>query len=219
MIKTLTSDYFETLKKCHKAFYFKYVKGINFSTKKDVYKLGRDIHSMIYYKLQGMPLEKIEKNLDEQTLKHWENLKNDTIIQNELICAEWGFDVPLDEEHWINGRIDAVFKSGDEYIIADWKTGQNLPYAPSESYQSMIYMWAFYQCQEDLGLNFAPEQLKFVFVSTENQGVHKEVQCSSEMIEKIDMLLKDKIKEAETIETYDKNEKSCIFCPYESICS
>lgn len=217
-IKTLTSDYFETFKKCPRAFYFKYIKDIRFSSKKDVYKLGRDIHSMVYYKLRGLSLAKIEQNLDEVTNKHWENLKSNQLLQNKLVCAEWGFDVPIDEDYWVNGRIDAVFRQGAEYIIADWKTGQSLPYAPEESYQAMIYMWAFYKCQDDLGIEFEPEQLKFIFVSTEKEGVQKEVQCSKEMVEKIDTLLKDKIAEINAMCKFDKNESSCTFCPYESIC-
>lgn len=218
MIKALTSDCFETLKRCPYAYYLKYVKGIRFADRKGAYQLGRDIHSLAYYKLQGLPIEKIEKNLDEVSKKHWVNLQKYPLLSEKLVCAEWGFDVPIVDEYWINGRIDAVFSIGDEYVIADWKTGQSLPYAPEESYQALIYMWAFYCCQDDLGLKFEPEQLKFIFVSTEKEGVQKEVQCSREMISKIDSLLKEKIKEMEEAESFEKIKNSCGFCPYEGIC-
>jgi len=223
MIKTFTSDHFETYKRCPKAYYYKYIKGIKFALQKDTYKLGRSTHSLIYYHLRGLPLSKIEANLDEITQEHWQNISQNPLLSKKLVCAEWGFDILLGENTWLNGRIDAVFETGHQackqYIIADWKTGENLPYNPEEKYQAMIYMYAFYKAQKDLGLEFEPHQLKFIFVSTKKENLEKEITCSGDMILEITQNLLGMVDEIESKRAFEPNKKSCAFCDFAQICA
>jgi CRISPR/Cas system-associated exonuclease Cas4 (RecB family) len=222
MIKTFTSDHFETYKKCPRAYYYKYKKGIKFALHKDTYKLGRSIHSIVDYYLRGMPLSKIEANLDETTQEHWQNILKNPLLSKKLVCTEWGFDILLSEGVWLNGRIDAVFEdeyqSLKQYIIADWKTGENLPYAPEEKYQAMIYMYAFYKSQKDLGIEFEPHQLKFVFVSTKEENLEKQILCSEEMILEIEKNLAGMVDEIDSDIDFSPNKKSCAFCDFAQIC-
>ena len=44
------------------------------------------------------------------------------------------------ENYYLTGRFDALYKKGDEYIIYDWKT-LNLPKNPSYDLQSVVYMY------------------------------------------------------------------------------
>lgn len=218
MIKTFTSDHFETYKRCPKAYYYKYIKGIKFALQKDTYKLGRSIHSLVYYRLRGLLLSKIEANLDELTKENWQNVSKNPLLSKKLICAEWGFDISLAENIWLNGRIDAVFEHNGQYIIADWKTGENLPYNPQEKYQAMIYMYAFYKSQRDLGLEFEPKQLKFIFVSTKKENLEKEIACSDEMILEIEQNLTGMVEDITATIDFEPNKKSCAFCDFAHLC-
>lgn len=219
MIKTFTSDHFETYKRCPKAYYYKYIKGIKFALQKDTYKLGRSIHSLVYYHLRGLPLSKMEADLDEVTQEHWQNISQHSLLSKKLVCAEWGFDIALGESIWLNGRIDAVFEDNGQYIIADWKTGENLPYNPEEKYQAMIYMYAFYKAQKDLGIEFEPHQLSFVFVSTKKENLQKEITCSGDMILEISQKLLGMVDEIESRSHFELNKKNCAFCDFSQICS
>lgn len=219
MIKTFTSDHFETYKRCPKAYYYKYIKKIRFALQKDTYKLGRNIHSLVYYKLRGLPLKKLESSLDETTRKHWENICDHPLLNKKLVCAEWGFDILLGDDFWLNGRIDAVFEDNSQYIIADWKTGQSLPYAPAEKFQAMIYMYSFYKAQDDLGISFEPSQLKFVFVSSDKKNVQKEIICSEEMICEIEKNLTDMAAQIEAIKEFEADNTNCHFCEFQQICT
>ena len=260
MIKTFTSDHFETYKRCPKAYYYKYIKGIKFAAQKDTYKLGRSTHSLIYYRLRGLPLAKIETDLDEITQEHWGNISQNDLLSKKLVCAEWGFDILLGNNIWLNGRIDAVFEDEaseessnptdlrlsrmrpqkcensaslgkrvelfetghqacKKYIIADWKTGESLPYNPEEKYQAMIYMYAFYKAQKDLGIEFEPNQLSFVFVSTKKENLKKEITCSGDMILEITQNLLGMVEEIESKSCFEPNKKSCAFCGFLQICS
>lgn len=217
-MKTFISDHFETYKKCPKAYYYKYIKGIKFALQKDTYKLGRGIHSLVDYHLRGLPLAKIEANLDELTKEHWQNVLKSPLLSKKVVCTEWGFDILLGENIWLNGRIDAIFEDNGQYIIADWKTGQNLPYNPEEKYQAMIYMYAFYNAQKDLGIAFEPKQLKFIFVSTKKEHLTKEIACSEEMILEIEQNLLGMVDEIESEVDFEPNKKSCAFCDFTQIC-
>ncbi len=219
MIKTFTSDHFETYKRCPKAYYYKYIKGIKFALQKDTYKLGRSIHSLVYYRLRGLPLSKIEADLDEITREHWQNISKHTLLGKKLVCAEWGFDIFLDSDIWLNGRIDAVFEDNGKYIIADWKTGGSLPYNPEEKYQAMIYMYAFYKAQKDLGLEFESGQLSFIFVSTKKENLEKEIVCSDEMILEIERKLAGMVVEIQAKVDFEPNKKSCAFCDFAQLCT
>lgn len=220
MMKVFTSDNFETYKRCPKAYFYKYIKGIRFALKKDTYKLGRSIHSLVYYKLMGQSLEKIEHALDEVTQKHWENISDNWLLSKKVVCAEWGFDVLLGDDFCLNGRIDAVFEDDDgSYIIADWKTGESLPYAPAEKFQAMIYMYAFFKSRKDLGLDFAPEKLRFIFVGSSKKGLEKEVACSAEMIAEIEEKLLGIVAEIDSRIDFEPNKKGCAFCEFQQICT
>ncbi len=218
MIKVFTSDCFETYQRCPRAYYYKYIKGIKFALKKDTYKLGRNIHSLAYYKLQGHSLRKIEHALDENTRKHWENISDNPLLTKNVICAEWGFDILLKDSVWLNGRIDAVFEDEGNYIIADWKTGEKLPHVPEDKFQAMIYMYAFFRAQKDLGLDFEPYRLKFVFVGSSEKNLEKEIICNYEMINEIEEKLLGMSGKIIADTDFMPNKKRCDFCDFQKIC-
>ena len=45
------------------------------------------------------------------------------------------------ENYYLTGRFDAIYKKDSEYIIYDWKT-LNLPKNPKDDLQSIVYIYA-----------------------------------------------------------------------------
>ena len=125
----------------------------------------------------------------------------------------------LDSDIWLNGRIDAIFEDNGKYVIADWKTGESLPYNPEEKYQAMIYMYAFYKAQKDLGLEFESGQLSFIFVSTKKENLEKEIVCSDEMILEIEKKLAGMVVEIQAKVDFERNKKNCAFCDFAQLCT
>ena len=109
---------------------------------------GSDIHDIA---------EKILKNenveYEEEIKPFVENLKKliDTVKNKypELHGAEEKFSIPLkevvstDEIINFNGKIDAVFKNGSEYLIVDWKSDKKNDRASEHRQQLEAYRRAF----------------------------------------------------------------------------
>ena len=215
------SNNFEVWQRCQKQYWFKYVKKLAFFDSKEKYDLGRNIHSLIFYKIKGFDISKIENSLDEKTLYHWNYIKNHQIFTNKNILAEWGFNVPLKNKYWLIGRIDAIFydKNRNKYIIADWKTAQQLPKSPDKNFQALMYMYCFFKARHDLNLEFQPEDLEFQFISTnEKEGIEL-INCSKQLLDNAENLFIDTIEEINTCTNFAQNKgKECQNCPYLSIC-
>ncbi|MFA6989413.1 MAG: PD-(D/E)XK nuclease family protein, partial [Candidatus Gastranaerophilaceae bacterium] len=166
---TYTNSQLNTWSECKKKYYFKYVKKINIPEKPAAYELGRNVHSLINYYLRGHDIAIIEKNLDTETKTHWFALKNYSLLKNKVLKSEWEFNSKIGEtKYWLNGRVDAIFgdEKNNKYIIADWKTGQNIPKNPESSLQSASYLYSVFRAQKDLKLSINYEDLSFLYIKT-----------------------------------------------------
>ncbi|MDD3150833.1 MAG: PD-(D/E)XK nuclease family protein [Candidatus Gastranaerophilales bacterium] len=173
MIKTYTPSHFEIFDKCPKQYYYRYIQKLFLPQKDDFTELGNNIHALIRYYLQGDNIEHLLKNTSSEVLTHWNNIKSHPIMGLESIALEWGFDCHLNDNNWLRGQIDAVFydKNNSKYIIADWKSGKNIPENPPSAFQCMIYLYAFFNAQKDLGLNFSHNDLEFQYIHTLNNSL------------------------------------------------
>ena len=215
------SNHFEVWQRCQQQYWFKYIKKLSFFDSKEKYNLGRNIHSLIFYKIKGFDISKIEQSLDEKTLYHWNYIKKHPIFENPNILAEWGFNVPLEKKYWLIGRIDAIFhdKNRNKYIIADWKTAQQLPKSPDTNFQALMYMYCFYKARYDLNLEFLPEDIEFQFISTNEKEGSETINSSSQLLNNAEILFIKTIEEINTLTNFEKNKgQECINCPYQSIC-
>ena len=189
----------------------------------DFSTLGKSVHALVNYKLNGHNIDSLLKNADKDVLEHWEKLISSKIFEHKPILTEWGFDCRIgNTEYWLNGRIDAVFhdEKNNKYIIADWKTGKNIPKDEDTSYQSMVYLYAFYSAQKDLGVELLPSQVEFQYISTKSDEIIPPIVYSEEkhkIFEERFLDLIDRINKLEKEpEVNGCNEK---FCEYSFICN
>ncbi|MFH0702395.1 MAG: PD-(D/E)XK nuclease family protein [bacterium] len=160
------SDQFNIWEKCKKRYYFKYIKELNLPEPEADYKYGKSVHALINYYLRGFKTDHLLKNADEKIKNTWDIIKNHPILANKVIATEWTFNSKINNtKYWLNGRIDAVFydEEQNKYIIADWKTGENIPKNPEYSYQCMIYLYSFFNSYKDLKLNCDLNQDNLIF--------------------------------------------------------
>lgn len=157
-------DRFNTMQKCRKMYYFKYLKELRFPEFHNDYELGNETHALIDYHLRGFDTEPLVKNAKTEVKEVWNRIKTDPIMNKQVIKTEPGFDVPVPgTQGRLIGRIDAIFYDEEEnkYVIADWKTGKFIPQQTASNFQHKVYLYAFYKSRKDFGLDFKPEDLCF----------------------------------------------------------
>lgn len=218
-MQMLMSDHFETYKKCPKAYYYKYILGIKIFQHKDKFTLGKNIHALASYKAKGLNINKLLNIMSEEEKLHWQNLLSNDFFNYPQIAVEWGFDVHLDGDFWLNGRIDAIFKKNNKIIIVDWKTGQNLPELPEESFQSMIYLYAFYNSQKDFDIEFSASDIEFWFVETKISKSVKIIEINDEKMQKIEKRLIKTSQDISNDKVFECKKNNCKFCDFLEICS
>lgn len=217
---TFNHDKFNTWEKCRKRYYFKYIKELRWVETENNYRLGKNVHALIDYYLRGLNIDHIVKNLDAETKKHWEALKNHPLIKNELIITEWAFNSRIGKTHyWLNGRIDAVFYSKNNYIIADWKTGQNIPENPESSFQSMLYLYSFFNARQDLKLDLSWNDLMFMYVKTPDNENIEPIYYSEEKEQEYEKIFLQKISEIESETDFQRTVPCPVKnCQYKKLC-
>ena len=218
-MQILVSDHFETYKKCPKAYYYKYIQGLKIFQPKEKFSLGKNIHALASYKAKNLDITKLLDALTFEEKMHFENLLSNDFFNYPQIASEWGFDVYLDGDFWLNGRIDAVFEKDDKVIIVDWKTGENLPLNPEESYQAMIYLYAFYHSKKDFGMNFLASSLEFWFVETKKPKSVRIIKLNDKKMKEIEQKLVQTAHKMTKDVVFECNKNGCKFCDYLEICS
>ena len=216
-------DKFNTWKTCKRRFYYKYIKELIMPEPETVYELGKEVHALAYYHLKGFDISRFINNLDNETLKHWESLTKHPVLKNKLIEAEWGFNSRIgDTKYWFIGRIDAIFYNENlkKYIIADWKTGQNIPRDPENSFQAMTYLYSLNKAHKDLGLNICSKDLIFQYIKTPDDINVTPIIYSEEKEKAFENIFIKYITEIENEKEY-KSPEECPapkFCQYSCLC-
>ncbi len=217
-----TNSMLKDWKTCTNRYYFKYVKKISIPKSEENFELGRKVHALISYYLNGFDMGIMEKCAGEEVLKHYKSILAHPLLKQEHFLSEWGFTTSVgDTNNVFVGRIDAIFhdKENNKFTIADWKTGMNIPKIASLDVQAQIYLYAFYRAQKDLGIKFAPEDLSFVFVQTPSLNESR-VDFSKELYERFEEDFLNEIKAMQNckapISAQDK--PACKFCEYRFMC-
>jgi len=106
--------------------------------------LGTDVHDLFEAYLKGN-----EYKVTDETKKYFENglelIKEIQKDYPEFVNAEEKVEIPLNSiintEDKINylGKIDAIYKNGENYLIVDWKTSKNISGASNYRRQLELY--------------------------------------------------------------------------------
>lgn len=228
MDNSFNHDMFNTWKKCKAKYYYKYIKKVNWPEFGSDFKTGKEIHALADYSLRGQNIEHLLENASEEVKLLWENFNNLDILNIKLIVTEWPFNAKVpNSQYWLNGRIDAIFydEITSKYIIADWKSSENLDKAINQSYQHLIYMYSLCNSCNDLGLEIAPENLVFQYIQLSNNHNIEIFEYSLEQYKNNEKEFLKIIKEienySEIIATGSQSKDACNdrYCGYMQLCS
>jgi len=152
-------------------------------------------------------------------------LKTHPILTNKPVEVEWEFNARAgSSKYWINGRIDAVFynKDKNKYIIADWKTGQNISKNPEKSFQTKLYLYSFFKAKNALKIEMDYGDLSFVYIKTPDLEEIEPVVYSKEKEREYEDEFLKIIGQINTADYYpkvsDSPSQACRYCPYSLLC-
>lgn len=123
---------------CGGKFYYRYVEQIISPTLDKAFVVGKNIHAMASYYLNGENISKFEKCLTEKEKEFWQYLKQCKYFDYDVVGVEKSLSACFGD-FWLGGRLDAIVKQGDNIYILDYKTGgvsDDMIY----DYQTMVYL-------------------------------------------------------------------------------
>ena len=179
-IDTFSSNSLKVLDKSLDEFIDKYIYSLSVFKQDERAKLGQKYHNLICALIKGFDISKMVFELNEKEKIVFHNFE-ETILnkKNNFIHTEYPFlikDELNKKPYFLTGRIDAIYKENDNYIIYDWKT-LNLPKDPKNDLQSVVYL---YCASKFLGTNklkiryLSVEKLDFQDVDFLNTEIYKQ---------------------------------------------
>lgn len=124
---------------------------------------GNNLHNLINFHLKGQDIRKLITTLTPAEKSLWINFKESEIKNYNIKESEYTFNVKIDE-HWLTGRIDALFQHNENYIILDWKTGENFKHNQVK-FQTAFYLLCFYEILKAKGTIKTPEQIELHYMN------------------------------------------------------
>lgn len=200
----------KSFEQCPRKYFFRYVKNISVPQSESFFQKGKNIHALANYYLKGENIEKFERALNEEEKSVWNKLKSVEYFNKEIIASEYKLNFKLNNL-WFGGRLDALVKQDNSYIILDYKTGV-LPKNPQYDYQTMIYILA-------VSKYFLTDDVKFVYIDLKN-GNDVVVELTSDLKIEYEKKLTDvgkKLVISENSQVFLKKTKDCK-CEYDKIC-
>ena len=145
IIDTFSAHSLKILDKNPKEFMDKFVYHLSLYKKDERTDLGKKFHSLICAYIKNFDVSKMIMELSEKEreiyLNFIDKLKDE---KSFFIETEYPFLIKEElnnENYYLTGRFDAIYKKDSEYIIYDWKT-LNLPKNPKDDLQSIVYIYA-----------------------------------------------------------------------------
>src|SRR5574344_1632166 len=109
----------KTFEDCQTKFEFRYVKNLSIPQRSTFFEKGKKIHALANYYLSDIDITKMEKVLSESENLVWQKLKANKYFSYEKIGTEYNLACKI-EDFWTGGRLDALVKSKNDYIILDY---------------------------------------------------------------------------------------------------
>ncbi len=216
----------KTWSRCKKKYFLDYVNKLHWPTDSKNFQLGQDVHKLLDYHSRQLDCTGIVASARQDVKSAWKLLMDDPIVHLPVLGNEWGFEVPMRDNHWLIGRVDRISKDGDNILVIDWKTGTAVPKNPEDDWQTRVYLYSVYEAQKDLKLKdfglqakLSPEAFRFVYVEVKDQIRSIPVLYTAERHEETRLLLDKTIGQIMNEIEYPLPE-TCPdkYCPYLNIC-
>lgn len=234
MINTYSSNMLKTFEECPKKYFLQYIENIQTPQSTKSAETGKNIHALINYYFNGFDVTKIVNSLSQQEKTLWQNFISLGIKKEDIYKSEYSFNVKINENNWLTGRIDAIIKINGEYHIYDWKTG-NIPKEPETDLQTCIYLFSTYKILKTKKIISNIEDIHFIYTNLKtnekvkiNLNKEKYVELENKILHTIDKIQSYKVfspyyssnKKIEINEKskHDCKNSKCQKCKYKTIC-
>ncbi len=180
-IDTFSANSLKILEKSTEEFENKYIYNLSFYKKEPRALLGQKFHSLLCAYLSDIPISNMLCELNEDEKNIWNKLEKAIENKKTNFCrCEYPFLIKekLDNKYYyLTGRMDAIYKDMDSYVIYDWKT-LNLPKDPDNDLQSVVYLYCAGKMFNTVKIKIkylSIEKLDFVEVEYKNEKEYKNI--------------------------------------------
>lgn len=234
MHNNFSANMLKTFKECPQKYILQYIENIQIPQITKFADTGKNIHALINYYFNNFDITKIAEALSNEEKNLWQSFLNLNIKKENIYKSEYTFNVKIGESDWLTGRIDAILKENDKYIIYDWKTG-NLPKNPETDLQTCIYLFSVYKIFKSKKLVSNIEEISFIYTNLKtNEKIKIEIneqkyhELENNILSTIgeikscigvedSMKRERKLKANGTLQNQPQNS-SCEKCKYKTIC-
>lgn len=179
-------------------------------------RIGNNLHSLINYYLKGKDVSRLIEALHSDEKLLWHHFKTSNITNYTIKSSELAFNVKIDE-YWLTGRIDALFEYNENYIILDWKTGENFR-NENAKFQTMFYLLCIYEILKAKELIKTPEQLELHYMNLQTNSTIK-IKFNRDMYLQYKSIILNIINDINTKTKYICNRTTkCPKCKYYRAC-
>ena len=214
-----TSGMLKTYLECPSKYNLIYKENIQIPSDNSDSKVGNEIHSLINYFYKGYNIKKMTDfvyNGNNLILKDlWNNFLE--IKPKELLKSEYSFNIKINDNSILTGRIDGLYKKGESFIITDWKTGSD-KIDTDTNMQTSVYLFSMYLLLKNSGEinDFEDLGIEYYFLKTKKI---KKVILTKEFYEKTKKNITSLIKEIKGEKQYLRRiGSSCKNCIYKNFC-
>ena len=210
----------KTYETCSQKYWLRYEENITVPQRASNFEKGKKIHAIANYYLRGDNISKLEKALNSEEQKLWEQLKNNKYFQKKYIESEYNLYCKIGD-YWVGGRLDALVKDDDGYYILDYKTGST-PRNPEYDFQTMVYLLCLYKSIRHCEQSQESQNnllISFVYIDLKNNQNHI-IELTPEKIKEYELAITKICDEITSFIPQENIEysKKCDFCEYKKIC-
>lgn len=214
--QTYTLSKLQMYDECPQKYKLCYIDKVHIAELNTQTQTGNNLHNIINYYLKGMDVTKLIEALQPRDKALWHNFKTNEIKNYKIVESEYAFNLKIDE-HWLTGRIDALFEFDGNYIILDWKTGSN--FTPENvKFQTKFYLLCLYEILKLKKLINAPEELSMQYLNLATNSKIK-IPFDSDLYINYKKEILEIIRKINETTTYFCNKKdTCQYCKYYRAC-
>jgi len=220
MNKTFSANMIKIFEECPQKYHLIYEEGISLPQDKTSAKEGENIHALISYYLKDYNINKLVSSLKEKEQALWQNFLKLNISKSDVESCEKTFNCNFDGSNWLTGRIDAIIKEENSFVIYDWKTGK-IPANPEKSPQTIIYLFSMYSKLKNQNKIKDYADLKMAYVNLKTLE-KSEVKLDEKYYRDINYYICNKVENISNFirKTYVPKQKDlCKKCKLKTFCN
>lgn len=224
---SFSSNHFKNWQRCPKKYQLDTLENLQWPTDPKGFQLGLAVHQLMDWQANNLPLEIAKQKMPADIISVFEKLNTSVWGQLTVLKSEWPFMIALENNLWVEGRIDRLAVGKIEGYtphvwILDWKTGTAIPKDPVYDWQTQIYALAVLTLQHELGLHISPNELGFAYVQANTQSEGTEVavvEFEDSYIQQSKTLIIKTANKMATANTFELPEQCPdAYCPYNPVC-